>query len=308
MEKVHEVIILGSGPAGLTSAIYTARADLKPILLAGEEWGGQLMGTSLVENYPGFPEGVMGPKLMMDMLKQAEKYGTEVKYQSVTKVDFSQPIKKVFSGETEYLAKAVIIALGSSPRRLNIPGETEFWGKGVSTCATCDGALYRDKVVAVIGGGDSAMEEANFITKFASKVYLIHRKNEFRASQIMQDRVLGNDKIEILWNTEVVEVEGNSVVTGLKIINNLDNSSKTLEVSGMFLAIGHIPNVSVIGEDIVKDELGFIKAVDHTKTSVDGVFVAGDVNDHYYQQAVTAAGMGCMAALDAEKWLALQKN
>lgn len=303
--KIHDVIILGSGPAGLTAAIYTARADFSPIVIAGEEWGGQLMGTSVVENFPGFPEGVMGPQLMMNMLKQGEKYGATFKYQQVTSVDFKNDIKKVHAGDTVYEAKSVIVALGSSPRTLDIPGEKKYWGKGVSTCATCDGALYRDKVVAVIGGGDSAMEEASFISKFASKVYLLHRRDEFRASQVMQDRVLNNDKIEVLWNTEVKEVLGDNVVNSLTI--EKEGKSEKLIVDGMFLAIGHIPNVNVIGDALEKDEEGFILAKNHTNTSVEGVFVAGDVHDHTYQQAITAAGMGCMAALDAERWLALQK-
>jgi len=302
--KTHEIIIIGSGPAGLTSAIYTGRAELSPIILGGQEWGGQLMGTSEVENFPGFPEGVMGPQLMMNMLKQAQKYGADMRYETVTRIDFSNDIKKVYVGDKEYKAKAVIIALGSSPRRLNIPGENEFWGKGVSACATCDAALYRGKIATVIGGGDTAMEEASFISKFASKVYIIYRKDTFPASQVMQERVLNNEKIEILWNTEVKEVKGDGIVNSLKLINNKSNTSSSLKTDGMFLAIGHSPNVSIIGDTLDKDEKGFITTINHTKTSVDGVFVAGDVYDHEYQQAITAAAMGCMAALDAERWLA----
>lgn len=303
MNDLNNLVIIGSGPAGLTAAIYAARADLKPIVIAGQEWGGQLMGTSIVENFPGFPEGVMGPKLMMDMLKQAEKYGAIIKYESVTEIKTEQA-KTVVTDAGQYQTKTVIIALGSSPRRLNIPGEKEFWGKGVSTCATCDGALYRNKIVAVIGGGDSAMEDASFISKFAEKVYLIHRKPEFRASAIMQDRVINNPKIEILYNTEVQEVMGTGIVGSIRLLNNVTNETSTLNVNGFFLAIGHIPNSTVIPDEIERDANGFVKAVNHTNTSIDGIFVAGDINDHRYQQAITAAGMGCMAALDAQKWLA----
>jgi len=302
--KVHEVIIIGSGPAGLTSAIYTGRADLNPLILGGEEWGGQLMGTTVIENFPGFPEGIMGPQLMMNMLKQAEKYGAKMKYETVTKIDFSQEIKKLYVGDKEYRAKAVIMALGSSPRRLGIPGENKFWGKGVSACATCDGALYRGKVVAVVGGGDTAMEDASFIAKFASKIYVIYRKNELPASQVMQERVLNNKKIEILWNTEVKEVKGDGIVNSLEVRNNKTDKISTLKLDGMFLAIGHIPNVSIVGDELDKNKKGFIITTKNTHTSIEGVFVAGDVYDYEYQQAITAAAMGCMAALDSEKWLA----
>ncbi|MBP9758467.1 thioredoxin-disulfide reductase [Candidatus Dojkabacteria bacterium] len=300
---MEKLIIIGSGPAGLTAAIYAARADIKPLVFAGEQFGGQLMSTTDIENFPGFPNGIPGPELMMNMIKQAERFGAVIKYQSVTKVELKGKVKKVYSGKEVFEASSVIIATGAVPRRLNIPGENEFWGKGVSTCATCDAAFYREKVVAVAGGGDSAMEEASFLTKFASKVYLIHRRDSFKASKIMQERVLNNPKIEVLWNTEINEVVGDQKVTHLKISNSLDKKSTDLQVDGMFLAIGHIPNSSYLEGQLELDELGFVKATEHTKTNVDGVFVGGDVHDHHYKQAITASAMGCMAAIDAEKWL-----
>ncbi len=303
MSDIREVIIIGSGPAGLTAAIYNARADLKPLVFTGLKWGGQLMDTTEVENFPGFPEGIIGPELMQNMVNQAKRFGAELTYKDVTKVDFSGDIKTVWAGDEEYQSKVVIVATGSTPRKLNIDSESRLWGKGVSSCATCDGAFYKDKTVAVIGGGDSAMEEANFLTRFAKKVYLIHRRDEFRASQIMQDRVQNNDKIEILWNSEVKEVLGEENVTGLKIFNNKENAENEVAVDGVFLAIGHIPTTKFLEKAVELDEQGFILVKENTQTSVEGVFVAGDVKDHRYQQAVTAAGMGCMAALDVEKYL-----
>lgn len=304
-----DVIIIGSGPAGLTAAIYSARARLDTLVIAGQEYGGQLMNTTLVENFPGFPEGVMGPELMMNMLKQAENQGAEFLYKYSEKVDLSSPTKSVVvEGET-YEAPVVIIAVGSSPRRLGVPGEDTFYGKGVSTCATCDAAFYREKVVAVIGGGDSAAEEATFLTKFAKKVYLIHRRDELRASKAMQERVLSNEKIEVLWNTEVREIVGDQTVKKLNLYNNADKSEKKLDVDGMFLAIGHDPNSGSLSADIQLDERGFISVKEGTKTetNIEGVFVCGDVHDSKYEQAITAAGMGCMAAMDAEKWLSSRK-
>lgn len=304
-----DVIIIGSGPAGLTAAIYSARARLDTLVIAGQEYGGQLMNTTLVENFPGFPQGVMGPELMMNMLKQAENQGAEFLYKYSEKVDLSSPTKSVVvEGET-YEAPVVIIAVGSSPRRLGVPGEDTFYGKGVSTCATCDAAFYREKVVAVIGGGDSAAEEATFLTKFAKKVYLIHRRDELRASKAMQERVLSNEKIEVLWNTEVREIVGDQTVKKLNLYNNADKSEKKLDVDGMFLAIGHDPNSGSLSADIQLDERGFISVKEGTKTetNIEGVFVCGDVHDSKYEQAITAAGMGCMAAMDAEKWLSSRK-
>jgi thioredoxin reductase (NADPH) len=303
-----DLIIIGSGPAGLTAAIYAARASLKPLLFAGVVYGGQLMNTTLVENYPGFPDGIMGPDLMMNMLKQAEKFETEIIYDYVEKVDFSDAVKKVYSGDKVFDAKSVIIATGSSPRRLGIPGEDKFYGHGVSTCATCDAAFFKEKIVAVIGGGDSAMEEANFLTKFASKVYLVHRKLEFRASKIMQDRTFNNPKIEILFNTQVKEVIGEEKVTGIKIETTSESgaSLSELQIDGMFLAIGHDPVTSFLKDQIELNENGYIKTQDGVHTNEEGVFVAGDVQDYIYRQAVTASGAGCRAALEAQWWL--QKN
>lgn len=303
-DKIHELIIIGSGPAGLTAAIYASRGDLDPILFAGETWGGQLMNTTEVENFPGFEEGIMGPELMNEMMKQAKRFGTDIQYKFVTKVDFSEPIKKVYVNEEEYNAKSIIVSTGSNPRRLGLDSEDKLWGKGVSSCATCDGAFYRDKVVAVVGGGDSAMEEASFLTKFASKVIIIHRRDTFKASQIMQDRVFENDKIEIMWDTEVTEILGEDKVTGAKVVNNKTEKESEIAIDGFFLAIGHIPNTDFLKDSIELDDEGYIKVKNNTETSVEGIFVAGDVKDYRYQQAVTAAGMGCMASLDAEKYLA----
>src|SRR5690606_2730975 len=311
---MRELIIVGSGPAGLTAAIYAARANLKPLLLAGFSWGGQLMNTTIIENFPGFPEGIEGPKLMENMLKQAEKFGTEIKYENVVKVDLSEDIKSIKTDSGEYQAKSVIFAMGSEPRKLMIPGEDEFYGRGVSTCATCDGAFYKDKVVAVIGGGDSAMEESTFLTKFASKVYLIHRGNEFRASKIMADRAKNNPKIEILFNTEVKEVIGGpsendpnlKVVKKIKLFNNKENSESELYVDGVFLAIGHIPVTGVLKDKLPLDDHGYVTPLSFgsVKTNIPGVFVAGEVQDHTYKQAITTAADGCKAAIEAERWLA----
>ncbi len=302
--KIRNVIILGSGPAGLTSAIYTGRARLNPLVIAGATFGGQLMTTTLVENFPGFAKGIQGPELMQAMIDQAKNQGAEFVFSNATKVDFSEDIKKVWVGDTEYQAHSVILAVGSRARTMGITGEQEFWAKGVSTCATCDGAFFRDKVVSIIGGGDSAMEEAMFLTKFASKVYLIHRRDEFRASKAMQERVLKNDKIEVLWNTQPVEVIGDTKVTKLKLENTQDKSTSELEVDGMFLAIGHIPNTEFLQGQVELDEQGYVVPHGQTGTSVDGVFVAGELIDKKYKQAIVTAGMGCMAAMDAEKWFA----
>jgi len=306
MNEVRNLIIIGSGPAGLTAAIYSARANLSPLVFGNIEYGGQLMNTTVVENFPGFPEGIIGPTLIQNMIKQAKKFGAEILYKHVDNVDFSGEIKKVWVEKQEFQARAIIIATGSSARRLGLENEQKLWGKGISTCATCDGPFYKGKVVAIIGGGDSAMEEANFLTKFALKIFVINRRDKFRASKIMQNRILSNPKIEVLWNSEVKDVLGDKVVTGLKLFNNKSKKESEIKVDGIFLAIGHIPNTKFLGNAVELDEAGYVKVFDTTKTSVDGIFVAGDVKDFHYKQAITASGMGCMAAIDAEKWL--EKN
>lgn len=303
--EVRDTIIIGSGPAGLTAAIYTARAQLKPLMFAGIEFGGQLMNTTLVENFPGFPDGIMGPKLMSDMITQAKNQGTEIINKYVKRVDFSGEIKKVWTDDNEYHARSIVLAVGSSPRRLGVPGENELYGKGVSTCATCDGAFYKEKAVAIVGGGDTAMEEANFLTRFADKVYILHRRDQFRASKAMQERTFANEKIEVVWNTEVKEIIGEAgKVNKLKLYNNVENSFSDLEVDGLFLAIGHVPNTNFLEGQIKMDDAGYVIVEDMTKTSVEGVFVAGEISDYRYKQAITSAGAGCMAGMDAEKYLA----
>ncbi len=301
-KEIRKVIVLGSGPAGLTGAIYMARGELNPLVLAGEKYGGQLMNTTLVENYPGFKEGIQGPELMQAMLEQAKNQGAEIIYKSATKVDLRGDIKKVWAGEEEFQAYAVLLAVGSTPRRLGIPGEDEFYGKGVSTCATCDGAFFRDRTVAIVGGGDSAMEEANFLTKFAAEVFVIHRREEFNASKAMQEKVLNNPKIEVIWNTEVKEVLGDSKVDRLKLFNNKQNKESELKVDGIFLAIGQTPNTEIFKGQIELDETGHI-IHEGTKTSEDGVFAAGELIDKKYRQAIVSAGLGAQAAIDIEHWL-----
>jgi thioredoxin reductase (NADPH) len=299
----HKVLIIGSGPAGYTAAIYAARAQLNPIMITGTQMGGQLMITSDVENFPGFAEPVLGPELMERMRAQAERFGTKMVQDDVIDVDFSvYPFKVVASG-AEHRALSVIVATGSNARWLDIPSETKLRGKGVSACATCDGFFFREKVVVVVGGGDSAMEEACFLTKFASKVYLIHRRHEFRASKAMQERLMGNKKIEVVWDSVVDEILGDRIVEGVKLRNVKTNEASTLRCDGVFMAIGHEPNTSVFKGKLELDEKGYIVPKEHTMTSVPGVFVAGDVCDPRYKQAVTAAGCGCRAAIDAEKWL-----
>jgi thioredoxin reductase (NADPH) len=304
----EKVVIVGSGPAGLTAAIYTARADLKPLMIEGMERGGQLMLTTDVENYPGFPDGIMGPELMEGFRKQAERFDTRIMTYNVTKVDFSQRPFKLWVEDDLYEADTVIISTGASARWLGLENETRLRGHGVSACATCDGFFFRGKDIAVIGGGDSAAEEALFLTKFASKVYLIHRRDELRASKIMAKRVLDHDQIEVVWDTVVEDVLGDDAVTGLAVRNVVTDEVSELPVEGMFLAIGHTPNTKVFEGQIELDDKGYIVTDQNTMTSVPGVFAAGDVADHVYRQAITAAGMGCQAAIDAERWLDEQEG
>jgi len=308
-QNIYNVIIIGSGPAGLTAAIYAGRAELKPLVLAGQKPGGQLMDTTEVENYPGFINGIMGPELMENMTKQAERFGSEIIQENVESVDFSAQPLKVKTGKTEYLAKSVIIATGAEANWLGLPGEQRLRGKGVSACATCDGFFFKGKDVAVIGGGDSAMEEANFLTRFANKVYIVHRRSEFKASKIMLKRAQDNTKISFVANVAVLDVLGEKTVEGLKIKDNVSGAESALPIQGVFLAIGHTPAAKIFATAGVEtDEKGYIKVKDNTKTNIEGVFVAGDVNDPRYRQAVSAAGMGCMAALDVEKFLAEQET
>jgi len=306
---MNDVVIIGSGCAGLTAAIYTARANLKPLVLDGHEPGGQLSLTTHVENYPGFPDGIMGPELIENMRKQAQRFGAEFKSGAVTEVDLRQRPFMVSAGKDTYEAKALIVAAGASARLLGLKGEKELIGRGLSTCATCDGYFFRGKPIAVVGGGDSAMEEANFLSRYASKVYLIHRRNEFRASKIMIERARGNGKVEFVTPAVVDEIlapEG--LVTGVRLHNPQTSEKREIALEGVFVAIGHDPNTMVFKGKLETDENGYLIAEHGTLASVPGVFIAGDVQDHRYRQAVTAAGSGCMAALDAEKFLEEHKG
>ena len=304
----REVIIVGSGPAGLTAAIYTARANLKPLVIEGISAGGQLMLTTEVENFPGFRQGIMGPELMGELRAQAARFGAEFLTDNVSRVDFSQRPFRVWVGDDEFSADSIIVSTGAHARMLDIPGESRLLGHGVSTCATCDGFFVRNHEIAVVGGGDSAVEEANFLSKFASKVYLIHRRDSLRASQIMQDRAVANPKIEFIWNTVVTGVEGDATVTGLELTDVATGATRSLPVTGMFVAIGHTPNSDLFEGVLDRDDQGYIEVVPgRTATNVEGVFACGDVVDHTYRQAITAAGMGCMAAIDAERYLQSQQ-
>lgn len=299
---MYDVIIIGSGPAGLTAAIYATRANLKTLIIAGARWGGQLMLTSTVENFPGFPEGIQGPDLMLNMRKQAEKFGTEIVEANFVSGDFSKPPFTVKTAEKSFEGKSVIIATGADTKWLGVKGEQEKIGKGVSSCAPCDAAFFRNKNVIVVGGGDSAMEEALFLTKFAKSITVVHRKETLRASQIMQDKARKNPNISFIFNTEVIEVLGDGKVSGVKLKNNQTGKISEMSIDGIFVAVGHIPNSRVF-KGIELDEKGFIKVQNHYHTNVDGVFVAGDVHDAEYKQGITAAGYGCAAALEVEKWL-----
>jgi thioredoxin reductase (NADPH) len=308
---MENVVIVGTGCAGLTAAIYTARANLSPLVLEGGQPGGQLTTTSEVENFPGFPDGVDGFMLMDNLRKQATRFGTRFEQALVTSVDFSQTPHQLHCGERTVLARSVIIATGASPRLTGIPGEKELYGgKGVTTCATCDGAFYRKMDVAVIGGGDSACEEALFLTRFASKVYLVHRRDTLRASKIMAERTLANPKIKPVWDsvvTEILDVKQDKV-TGVRIKNVKTNAESTLDCAGVFVAIGHVPNTQLFNGVLDMDEAGYLKRTEGSLTNVPGVFVAGDCSDRVYRQAITAAGMGCAAAIDCERFLGAEEN
>ena len=304
-QKIENVIIIGSGPAGLTSAVYTARANLQPLMIEGEEAGGQLMITTEVENFPGFEHGITGPELIAEIRKQAARFGTRFITKNVTKVDFSSRPFKVWVGETLYQAKSIIISTGASAKYLGLPSEKQYMNRGVSACATCDGAFFRNQEIGIVGGGDTAMEEAQFLTRFATKVYVVHRRDHFRASKIMADRTLKNPKIEVIWNSEVIEVKGDGKgMTGARLKNLVTGEETDVPWTGLFIAIGHKPNTDLFKGILDMKETGYLTVQPgSTYTNIPGVFAAGDVADHVYRQAITAAGTGCMAAIDAERWL-----
>lgn len=304
---MHDLIIIGSGPAGLTAATYAARANLVPVLIEGWQAGGQLTTTTEVENYPGFAKGIMGPELMKEMRSQAERFGTVFKTGDVTAVDVkTRPLRVIVDGEETLETKALIIATGASAIQIGLPNEKRLTGYGVSTCATCDGFFFRGKELVVVGGGDSAMEEATFLTKFATKVSVVHRRDKLRASKIMQDRAIKNEKIAFVWNSVVEDILGGEIVTGVRLKNIVTGKTTDLSCAGVFVAIGHRPNTALFADHLDMDEKGYIRTHDGTATSVSGVFAAGDVQDARYRQAVTAAGTGCMAAIDAERFLESQ--
>jgi thioredoxin reductase (NADPH) len=310
VNDVRNVIVIGGGPAGYTAALYAARANLEPLVIEGFNWGGQLMITSDVENYPGYADGVMGPAMMQDFRRQAERFGASFVTDDVTRVDFSQRPFRIWVGDDEYRADSVIVATGASARQLGLPSEQLLQGRGVSYCATCDAAFFRDKVVVVVGGGDSAMEEAIFISRFASKVIVVHRREEFRASPIMVDRARSNEKIEFVLNKVVEEVLGDGKVTGIRLVDTVTGEESVLDADGVFVAIGHDPNTALFLDQLDHEpDTGYLLTRGKsTETNIPGVFAAGDVQDHTYRQAVTAAGSGCAAALDAERWLSEQRH
>ena len=307
-DTVHDVIIVGSGPAGYTAAIYSARAELKPVVFEGSQFGGALMTTTDVENFPGFAEGMMGPDLMMQMREQAERFGADLRMEDVTSMDLAGDVKIVRVGEEEHRARAVILAMGAAARYLGVPGEQEYLGRGVSSCATCDGFFFRDKPIVVVGGGDSAMEEATFLTKFGSSVTIVHRREEFRASKIMLERARENEKISFILNTTVDQVVAGSTgsVEKLCLRNTVTGETSELETAAMFVAIGHDPRSELVRDQVEVDEDGYVLTGQTTATSIPGVFACGDLVDKRYRQAITAAGSGCSASIDAERWLAQQ--
>jgi thioredoxin reductase (NADPH) len=310
MPDTHELVIVGSGPAGLTAAVYAGRANLSPIVIEGIGAGGQLMLTTDVENYPGFPDGILGPELMMKFREQAERFGAQFITADADRVELTPGGPHgVWVGDREFRARSMIITTGAKARMLGLPNEQRLLGHGVSTCATCDGFFFREKPIAVVGGGDSAVEEAIFLTKFATTVSIIHRRDELRASKIMQDRALANPKIEFKWNSEVSDVIGNGSVESVRLLDTVDGTQSDLEVNGLFVAIGHDPNTALFRDQLELDENGYIVTdADSTRTSVEGVFAAGDVQDHVFRQAITASGSGCMAAMEAERWLGEQDH
>ncbi|GAA2806068.1 thioredoxin-disulfide reductase [Crossiella cryophila] len=306
--QVRNLIVVGSGPAGYTAATYAARAQLNPLVFEGTQFGGALMTTTEVENYPGFKDGIMGPDLMEQMRAQAERFGAELRAEDVEAVDLSGPVKTVTANGVTYQAKSVVLAMGAAARYLDVPGEQRLLGRGVSACATCDGFFFRDQDIAVIGGGDSAMEEATFLTRFARSVTIIHRRQEFRASKIMLERARANEKIRWLLDTKVTEVIGETSVTGVRVQSTVTGEETVLPLTGFFVAVGHDPRSALVKDQITTDDEGYVRvAAPGTATNIDGVFAAGDLVDHTYRQAITAAGSGCAAAMDAERWLARQE-
>ena len=305
-----KVIIIGSGPAGLTAGLYAARANLNPLVLEGTQPGGQLTITTDVENYPGFPDGILGPELIDKMRQQASRFGAECHYETVSEVDFSERPFKIKTEKGEYIGDSVIISTGASALFLDIPGEKEYMGRGVSACATCDGFFFSDQEIVVVGGGDTAMEEATYLTKFAKKVHVVHRRDVLRASKTMQERAKKNEKIEFIWDTVIDEIVGDdNAVNGVKLRNVKTGEEYDFPVEGVFMAIGHTPNTSIFKGKLDMDDIGYLKVKNgSTETNIEGVFAAGDVADHVYRQAVTAAGTGCMAAIDAERWLEEQES
>jgi len=307
-KNFYDVIIIGSGPAGFTAGIYTSRAKLKTLIISGSLPGGQLMTTSEVENYPGFPNGIFGPELMMNMRQQAERFATTIIDDEVLKVDFKKRPFLISTHSETYEGRAILLCTGASPRKLGIDGEQEFGGRGVSYCATCDGPFFKGEEIAVIGGGDTAIEEATFLTKFGKAVKIIHRRDFLRASKILQEKAFENSKIQFVWNNVVTRIAGNKKIESIDLKNLTTGKTQNLSVGGLFVAIGHEPNTSIFKDQLELDDKGYVVLKENTRTSVEGVFAAGDVHDYRYRQAVTAAGFGCMAALDVEKWLSENKS